>query len=174
MPLASTVRLPRDVEPVVPDHCCACLRERPGDEYELRHKRSSLWHYFFPWLLLGERTVRRRVRMCSECRLATIRMRRWRGAGILLVAALAVVAVAGWMPLGASNRQWRKILVLVVAAVALAPLVAWQVLRPPPFDLTVGKDSIEYEFANARYAELFRAANAPPALPPRPQGTTAV
>lgn len=163
MPLATTVRLPRDVEPVVPDHCCACLREHPTDEYELRGRRWTLWHYFFPWLAFAERLVRRRVRMCGECRIATIRMRRWRGVAILLVATLAVVAVVGWMPMGASNRQWRKIWVLVVAAVALAPLVAWQVLRPSPFDLTVGKDSIEYEFANARYAELFRAANALPA-----------
>jgi hypothetical protein len=53
----------------------------------------------------------------------------------------------------------------LATVLAVAPLWLWMAFHPLAVDLTVAKDHVEYEFAQARYARAFLAAN--------PRATTA-
>jgi hypothetical protein len=161
MPRASIIRLPLDQRIAWPDCCCACLTPQPGDRYELLVRRWSVLDFVLPWFALRRQGVRPAVPMCSRCRPSILRWKRGRGALILGVAAAAFVAVLVWVPFDTFGlgQRWRPFLGMAVALVAVSPLLVWQYLRPPVFDVSVGRDQITFAFANARYAELFRSTN---------------
>jgi hypothetical protein len=75
--------------------------------------------------------------------------------GIPAIAVLAFV-----LPGPGSLRGWMRLAAMAMVLAFLVPAGAWAAFHPPWVGLTVGRDQVDYEFANARYAELFRAANA--------------
>ncbi|MBL8794316.1 MAG: hypothetical protein JNM56_10460 [Planctomycetia bacterium] len=44
---------------------------------------------------------------------------------------------------------------------AVSPWFLWQLFFPPPLDLTVYTDTVDYEFKDEEYAAEFAALNAP-------------
>jgi fatty acid desaturase len=160
MPMSTDVRLPRDKVPVFPDACCACGAAKPGDTVEWKGRRVRLAELLFPWLwFFGKRAVVK-VPVCAACRPRVLATRRW--LAVLLVVAIGL-AMAFVFPLAKSfgfGRKTTKVIVLAMVVVVLLPYFLWSVLHPPAFDITVGKDHVDYEFASREYALRFRDANA--------------
>ncbi len=163
MPFSTDVRLPRRVDVSFPDLCCGCLRERPGDRYAVKARRFSWWELVFAWLWLTRRPVHCEVPMCTDCLSRASRLR-WLRRFVLLLCLAAGVALLIWVvPSRGTARGTRRLIGLGMAALCVLPWGIWHMVRPPLFDVTVGKDHVDYEFANARYADAFRRANERPA-----------
>jgi len=158
MPLSTDITLSKHVEPVFPPVCVRCLAGDPG-VVKYSASRFSWAEVFFIWLWLFRKRVRHEVPVCDACRPAV----RWRKALELTVllgaTAVAVVFLYPWLKQFDLGRQWNKLIVLAVVVVALLPYFLWSVARPPAFDMTVGDDEVEFEFANEDYAHLFFEAN---------------
>ena len=100
------------------------------------------------------------VPVCAGCRPQAVAGRRWRA--VVMLAWLAVVAafVLPWVKAFGFSRGVTRFLGGIALLVGAAPVLVWWVVRPPAFDLTVGKNSIDYEFASVDYGRRFRARNA--------------
>lgn len=158
MPLSTDVRLPRDHQALFPDACCVCLRERPGDRYAVTGRRWTLAELMFPWLWLARRPVRCEVPVCTPC-LRTISRRRWRQRGLYVLCGAGAIGLLMLFAPRDGPRSSRRLLQIAIGFGAFLPAIVWGMVRPPAFDLTVGAGHVDYEFASAAYAELFRAAN---------------
>jgi len=53
-------------------------------------------------------------------------------------------------------------LALGIALVCMLPCFSWEVFSPRPIDLTAFRETVDYEFRDARYAEEFAALNQAP------------
>ncbi|MBL8753429.1 MAG: hypothetical protein JNK15_09025 [Planctomycetes bacterium] len=159
MPFSTDVRLPRDVEPVFPDACCACGAAAPGNTVAIKGRRVRWSELFWPWLWFFGKRIVVAVPVCAACQPRLRSSRRWQT--VILLASVAV-AIPILFPLAKSfGFGWRttKAIGAVLTLVAVLPVVLWQMLHPPVFDITVGKDHVDYEFASSDYALRFRAAN---------------
>lgn len=154
------VRLPRGTTPVFPDACCACGRERPGDTLVFRGRRIPLAELFLPWLWFFGKREQVTVPVCGGCRPLLSSGRRWRLLALVVALAVAIPIVSTWVKSFGLGRGMTRLVGLLGVFVALTPLLLWWVFRPPVFDITVGEDHIDYEFASRGYAERFLAANA--------------
>ena len=158
MPLSTDVSLPRDAEAVFPPRCVGCLSDRP--ELVTFHGSRFTWgRVFFFWLWLLRKRVRCEVPICSDCRPA---VRRRKFVELLLLVGVAsgvVVTIYPWLQTLDLGRQGSKLIALAAVLVGWLPYIVWSIFRPPLFDLTVGEDLVDYEFANADYAERFVEAN---------------
>jgi fatty acid desaturase len=172
MPLALDVTLPRDVAPVFPDACCACGRDQPGDSVTIKGRRINWAELFLPWLWFFGKRVRVTVPVCAACRPRLLASRRWNNL-ILVVNLVAACAVA--MPLAKSfgfARGTTRMLSLAFVFVGALPWLLWTLFHPVLFDITVHKETIDYEFAHRGYAIEFFAANdraTSADLPPHPR-----
>lgn len=159
MPMSTDVSLPRGSEPIFPSCCCRCLAPDAEQTVRFSASRFSWWQVFFVWIWWFRKAVRHEVPCCAEC-CPSIRRRKW--LELIVYASLLVVSLAVVMPwlksMGAS-RQWQKIGVFGGAMVFGVPFFVWTVVRPPAFDMTVGDEHVEYEFANADYARMFADGN---------------
>jgi hypothetical protein len=154
------VRLPRGTTPVFPDACCACGRERPGDTLVFRGRRIHLAELFMPWLWFFGKREQVAVPVCGGCRPLMSGGRRWRLVVLIVALAVAIPLVDHGVKLLVLGRGTKRLVTLLGEFVALTPLLLWWVFHPPVFDITVGKDHVDYEFASRGYAERFLAANA--------------
>lgn len=159
MPLSTDVRLPRAATPNFPDRCFVCDRERPGDVLRLTVRRAGAWDLVLPWLWFVRRPVRIAVPACPPCREGAVRQRRSRTLVLLTCIAVAAAFVFPLVKSWGLSRGWSRLAVLALCALPAVPWVLWITLRPPPIDLTVRGDTVDYEFADADYATDFRAAN---------------
>ena len=75
------------------------------------------------------------------------------------VASGVIVTIYPWLQTLDLGRQGSKLIALAAVLVGWLPYIVWSIFRPPLFDLTVGEDLVDYEFANADYAERFVEAN---------------
>ena len=159
MQLALDITLPRDVEPVFPDACCACGRAKPGDTVAVKGRRINWAELFLPWLWFFGKRVRVTVPVCAACRPRLLASRRW---NTLILVVNGLVAFSFAMPLAKScgfGRGTTRMLTLAFGMVGLLPWLLWTIFHPVPFDITVHKDTIDYEFAHRGYAIEFFAAN---------------
>ncbi len=160
MPMSTDVRLPRDATPVFPDFCCVCDAPRPGSSLDVKGRRIHWTELWMPWMWFFGKRVTVTVPVCAGCRPQAVAGRRWRTvvllAWLLLVAAIALP----WLDTLGLARGVKRFVGGLVLLVGAAPVIVWWVVRPPAFDLTVGKNSIDYEFASVDYGRRFRARNA--------------
>jgi hypothetical protein len=155
MPLSTDIRLPKDREPVFPEHCCRCFADEPEHTLRFSASRFSWSQLFFFWVWLFRKSVKHDVPVCDGCR-GKVRRRKWlEWLLYIVVVGAAVVLMQPWLKSMELSRQWQKIALIGGVFVCALPVILWSVLRPPAFDMTVGEDHIEYEFANLRYAMLF-------------------
>ncbi len=163
MPLSTDILLARHRSPVFPDRCCVCGKPRPGDTIPVS-RRSSLigWDLLMPWLILMRRPVRRAAPACAPCRVEAIRYRRVQGVVFVVAVTVAVVFVMPWVKSFGWSRGQTRLASLLLVTLAVAPVIVWHMLRPRAFDISVKRDTVEYEFADADYAADFRAANQSP------------
>lgn len=159
MPFSTDVRLPRAAVPVFPDACCACGRDKPGD-HVLYKARRFLWaELLMPWLWFVSKRVTVDVPVCSGCRPRVVSGRFW-GTVLLWGVVLAGIALTyPWVKSFGLGRSATKIVCALAVLVVTLPFWIMLALRPPPFDLTVGDDHVDYEFASATYARRFAEAN---------------
>ncbi len=159
MPFSTDIRLPRTAVPVFPDRCVACGRPHPGDFLRLSVRASGLWDLLLPWLWFTRRPARCEVPACPPCRAAAVRQRRIRFAVLVLALCVSIPFVMPWVKSWGLSRGWTRLLALAIGVLPLLPWGMWLALRPPPVDLTVGSDVVDYEFADAGYARDFAAQN---------------
>ena len=57
------------------------------------------------------------------------------------------------------NLELRKWVAMGLILLCSTPYFLWEVIFPAPIDVTAYKDSVDYEFADARYAEDFADLN---------------
>ncbi|QDU86584.1 hypothetical protein Pla163_37350 [Planctomycetes bacterium Pla163] len=154
MPLSTDVTLPRDAAPLFPDRCIGCGTGAPGSTWRFARRASRWWSFFVTWI--GELHVVE-VPCCTPCRARLRRQRLIRGSSFVFatVAVLAVVLPA----LEGVDRVLQKPIALGLLLATLAPVLLYQVLYPPPFDTTVGKKYVDYEFADSDAARDFHALN---------------
>lgn len=161
MPFATDVRLPRSQRPRFPDRCCVCLRPRPGDVLPVARRGGFFWlDLLMPWVILARKPVRCEVPVCATCRVDAIRYRRIQGAVLGVAVVVALLLVKPWVDSFGWSRGTRRYATIGIAIVAIAPILVWLAVRPRAVDLTVSAEWVEYEFADAEYAEDFRALNA--------------
>jgi len=147
MPTSHDVRLPLDRSPRFPDRCVRCGMPEPGHTW--RHAARSVGlSWLFP-LALGRR-VAVDVPACHACeeKLSAQRLRR-RLVDFALVAAGVAVAIT---LLDGASTPWRRVLGFASALVFVLPAIVHHTLFPPPYDLTVGSDHVDHEFADPLYA----------------------
>jgi hypothetical protein len=154
MPTSHDVRLARDVVARFPDRCVRCGAPEPGHTW--RHAGRSLGlSWLFP-LALGRR-VAVDVPACHACeeRLAAQRFRRRVVDTALVVAGVAVAFAL----VDDDATPWRKALGFALALAFVLPALVHHALRPAPYDLTVGSDHVDHEFADPQYARDFAELN---------------
>lgn len=157
--MSTDIRLPKEQEPVFPPQCCRCLAEEPEHMVRFSASRFSWAQLFFFWVWLFRKRVRHHVPICAKCR-TPVRWRKFVEVVVLItVVWLAVAIVVPWIKSFGLNRQWQKLATYGGAFVFAIPYILWWVFRPPAFDMTVGDDYVEYEFANGRYARRFAESN---------------
>jgi hypothetical protein len=153
MPLSHDVTLPRSQPPVFPHLCVSCLK--PPETLLAVSTRSIGW-WTLAFLTSGRR-IQYDVPVCHSC-LRRIRherrLRFWANAAFILAGVLVAVLL-----LGRYHGPFRKHLACAIVLVCCLPLIFWETFRPPAIDLTVGPNSIDYEFRNKQYAEAFAASN---------------
>ena len=159
MPMSTDVTLPRDATPVFPDFCCVCAAPRPGSWFEARGRRIHFAELLMPWLWFFGVRVTVNVPVCAGCRPGAIAGRRWAQVVMLLWLVAVAALVLPWLDTLGLARGTKRLVGGLALLAGSAPVVLWWVLRPPAFDLTVGKQSIDYEFASRDYALRFLAAN---------------
>lgn len=159
MPLAESVYLPRDVAPEFPDRCCACLRPRPGDYLRLSHRRGSVLDLLLPWIFAMRRRVCHEVPICPDCRGVAQWYPRILGLGMFVALVLTTILVYPWVTSLDLHRRWHELVAVGIGVASMLPIVVVQVLFPSAAELTVRAHDVEFEFRNARYAELFAAEN---------------
>jgi len=160
MVMSFDVKLPRDVQPVFPQHCCRCMAPSPDARMRFSASRFSWWQVLFVWLWWLRKPVRHEVPVCSDCR---PRMRRRKVLEVLAIIAIAVVAILLVMPRmkdAGVGRQWQKLGAIAAFFVIGLPFFVMQAVWPPAFDMTVGEDEVEYEFGNHDFAAAFLVENA--------------
>jgi hypothetical protein len=160
MPFSTDIRLPRRAAAVFPDRCVACGKERPGDHIALTVRASGLWDLFLPWIYFTRKPVRCQAPACPPCRDAAVWQRRVRFGALIIMIAVAIAFVRPWVKSWGLSRGSTRLLTLAISIVPLVPWILWLVVRPPPIDLTVHRDTVEYEFADAAYAKEFAQRNA--------------
>lgn len=159
MPLSTDVRLPRPAVPVFPDACCVCCREKPGDVVAYKGRRFRWAELLLPWLWFFGKRVRLDVPVCSGCRPQVLSGRFWRTVVLLVALGVGIWFTFPWVKSFGFGRSATKWLSIGLLFVEMVPVLLWWVLRPPPFDLTVEAEHVDYEFASADYAERFADAN---------------
>ncbi|MFN9758349.1 MAG: hypothetical protein ACK58X_18245 [Planctomycetota bacterium] len=159
MPMSIDVSLPRAAAPVFPDACCVCDAARPGSSFEAKGRRTSGFEFLLPWLWFVGPRVRVTVPACAGCRPQALASRRWRTVILVAWLAAALYFVMPWIKSFDLPRALARPLGVLAVLASKAPLVAWWTFRPPAFDLTVHKDTVEYEFASRAYALRFLACN---------------
>lgn len=159
MAFSTDVRMPRAAVPVFPDACCACGREKPGDLVAYKGRRVAWAELFLPWLWFFGKRVTVEVPVCAGCRPRVVSGRFWRTILLLAVVVFAVWLAYPWVKSFGLGRSATKIVgALAVLGITL-PFWILLGVKPPPFDLTVGDDHVDYEFSSATYARRFAEAN---------------
>jgi hypothetical protein len=148
------VTLRRTDAPKFPDTCVICGTDRPGTVWKLKEAVSSWWNWVTPFSF-DSHTVE--VPACAACRRKQ-KIRRYALYSFLIIAGIgASILIVRWLAIGRGVRR------LVVLGIVLAVAFLFGLIRvffpAPPFDLTVHKRTVDYEFANAAYAEAFAALN---------------
>jgi hypothetical protein len=162
MPLSIDIRLPRNHEPVFPDLCVMCLEPGPAGRYQVSVRSWKLVDLWVHWAWLARKPVRCEVPACHPCRKAAMRGK-WFRFGVLATAVLFCMAVIDpWLKTFGLSKGWRRLVLPIELLLLVVPGVVWMLLRPPPFDITVGSDHVTYEFANPDYAVEFALANGVP------------
>ena len=158
MAFALDVTLPKGEQAEFPPRCVRCL-EQPDGAVKFAGRAFSWWDLLWAWMFLFQKPVKVEVPVCRACR-ARVRWRRWLDRLVYLVVTVVVIwLVYPYLRQLDLGRQWSKLAALAAVLVALLPWLVIAVLFPPAFDLTVHKEDVDYEFANARYAADFYLAN---------------
>lgn len=155
MGMSTDIRLPRASNASFPPECIAC--RAPTFEEHLRFSGRT-WSWAGLVLpTLGNRFVVE-VPCCEDCARRLRRQRRLRAATFLTATVvLMFVVLPFYADLAPSIRRTVGIATLLLL---LAPYFVFEVYFPPPFDLSVQRDVVDYEFADVDYAETFCALNA--------------
>ena len=154
MPLATTINLPRGVEPRWPDRCIVCRRETPGATVSVCTASIGLHT-----LLTGGfgRLYWARVPACRGCG-----RRLWAGRVFRIVITLGLlfvgVTIALWV-LGRYDGPLRRPLGIGIALGSLLPYFMLEAFFPPVFDMTAMPKKVDYEFRDATYAADFESLN---------------
>ena len=74
---------------------------------------------------------------------------------MLLVAAIALP----WLDTLGLTRDMKRLVGGIAVMLGSTPVLVWWAMRPPVFDLTVGKATVDYEFASRGYAARFLVRN---------------
>lgn len=156
MPLSTDVKLPRDATPVFPEACVVC-GEEPDATIRCSARESTWVDLLWPLFLLGRKKM---TFHAPACRLhaSTARTLRWtRRLVFAVLIAGTIYACEAYLPeMSRSMRRWAFLL-------ASLPALGWYgymyLLRPLPFGLSVGRDTVTFEFAARDYALRFLDAN---------------
>ncbi len=159
MPLSTDVCLPRDATPVFPDFCCACDAPRPGSSFDVKGRRVHWTELWMPWLWFFGQRVTVTVPVCAGCRPQAVAGRRWRTVVMLVWLCIVAAIALPYLDTLGLTRGMKRFVSGLALLVGAAPVIVWWVVRPPVFDLTVGKATIDYEFASRGYAVRFLARN---------------
>lgn len=156
MGLSADVRLPRSQAPKFPDRCVVCGGDSPDTSITVSSRSVGWWTWFF-WLPGWRFAVQ--APACGKCRARFLHQ--WWSRWLLNVAIVfsAVFLIAPWF--SEWPRPVRKWVALGVVLLAVSPWFLWQLFFPPPLDLTVYTDTVDYEFKDEEYAAEFAALNAP-------------
>lgn len=151
MPEAVRVGLPITHDPIFPDRCVVCLRERPW-------AGVTLWisNALGVWALSGPR---RRVRFpaCRRCAWR-VRLGRLGATGIFLAICVVALGIQRKFFPGLSGMTAKAVGAGIAVAIGV-PLLLWQIFRAAPVDMTRFGDSLIYEFRDPDYAREFARRN---------------
>lgn len=137
-----------------PPACVACGADEPTET--LRYARRTQSWLNLLWFYFGARH-RVDVPCCSPCRTRLKRQRFMRGLWFFVALLLAVSIV---VPLYSDLPSGTRRLVGIATVIAvLSPIFVYEVVFPRPFDISVHRDSVNHEFADAEYAAWFLALN---------------
>ena len=158
MPLSTDVRLPKDVIPIFPRRCVYSGEENPDMEVSvIANSLGALTSLFLPFLyMFCWRRVR--VPILRRYRARFYLQRYGRGLATLILVVLALVVFAPMVDRTSPYRKW-KMLGLIMAA--FSPWIAFETFWPQRVEVTTRRGWIDYEFADADYAEEFAELNAP-------------
>lgn len=155
MALSTDVNLPRTHTPRFPTTCVRC-QEDAGSETIRTAGFTVSWFTTFFWLFASKFVAQ--VPACPECRFR-LRFQRF-GSLLVTIFIVAVVAIFIWPHVtdfvAPSARRWAM---LGLALVCLSPWWMFEIFFPSAFDVTVYRNSVDYEFANEDYAHQFALLN---------------
>lgn len=97
------------------------------------------------------------VPACELCRRPL--RRQWWLCRLLDVAVIAIGLAAAGSLLQGYKGPLKRWLVIGIVLVFLMPLALWETFFPPPFDITVCSDTVDYEFRDPDCAVEFAALN---------------
>jgi hypothetical protein len=154
MPLATTIKLPRDVEARFPERCVRCGAPAP-------ERRIRLWTTTISvasvMSLLFCRPFSVRVPVCRTCA-PRLRMARLMRLIVTLGLIVAGVTAAIWL-LGSYDGPGRRYLAVGIALLCIVPFFMLEAFFPPPIDVTAYSKTVDYEFADEEYADEFARVN---------------
>ena len=155
MPLSTDVSLPREHVARYPERCVRCGMDNEGNYLRIWTHTLGWWTYLF-WAFGKGFTTSPPV--CRDC-VWRVRLQRNGGFILIIINAVAVMFFI-WPRLNeiviAELRKWVAMGLILLCS---TPYFLWEVIFPPPIDITAYKDSVDYEFADARYAEDFADLN---------------
>ena len=161
MPLLYIVNVPKKGEPVFPDLCIVCQRNRP--QTRVRLGSHSLGWWLLLTLKFGD-MAKVSVPACLECSkiLDRDRVGRWLAtAGIAIVGIFLLIRLLGGRP-----TVGQIAFGMVLGLLCLVPLMVWEWKTPLPIELTAYFDSVDYIFRHEDYAQEFARLNGVETLDP--------
>src|SRR5262245_12730021 len=154
MRLSTDIRLPKNVTPIFPRRCIYSDRENPDSEaFVMASSIGGMLVWVPPPFFFSGR--RYRVPFFKEYRARFFARTLGRKA-----ITFALVLLALWFAADLLSRTHLRVLNLI--GIILGTWAAWaglEVVLPQRFDVTVGSDWIDYEFASAEYAAEFLQLN---------------
>jgi hypothetical protein len=154
MPLAATIKLPRDAEPRFPDRCVRCGATGP-------ERRVRIWTTTISvaavMSLLFCRPFSVRVPVCRTCA-PRLRVARLMRLAVTLALIVAGVTAAIWL-LGTYEGAGRRYIAVGIAILCIMPFFMLEAFFPPPIDVTAYSTTVDYEFADEAYADEFARLN---------------
>lgn len=155
MQLSHDVTLPVDAEAVFPDRCVYCGREHPESTVRMSRHLGRLRQLAMPW----SRGVKAggAVPACTGC--DSIVQREWtrnrwieRFFNVPVAIAIGIIVIA----LNISHAKWVAVAIFLLTVL---PFVIWRILHPLPFDLTIRRSGVAFEFQNEQFAREFADLN---------------
>ncbi len=162
MAWSSDVVVSRDRKPVFPDRCVVCAAGTPGDTVRLKESAIRFWAFLGVWLWFWAAMDRVVIEApaCPPCSRDFRRERRWRSIVETLYFIVAFACAA--FLLTSYEGVMKKTLIYWLAIVLVLPAIVWHMRNPLPFDITVTRRNVTYEFADPAYVSEFEKLNDTP------------